>query len=77
MSRPTWAPALLAWPLETACLPTARFSTATNSSLLSTKPTCDHIPAIVQTASDDLEMAYSWNRKTIEHVHFPLVDVHK
>jgi predicted neuraminidase len=32
-------------------------------------------PAIIQTASGDLEMTYTWNRKTIEHVHFPLVDV--
>ena len=29
-------------------------------------------PAIIQTASGDLEMTYTWNRKTIEHVHFPL-----
>jgi predicted neuraminidase len=34
-------------------------------------------PAIIQTASGDLEMTYTWNRKTIEHVHFPLVDVPK
>jgi predicted neuraminidase len=34
-------------------------------------------PAIIQTASGDLEMTYTWNRKTIEHVYFPLVDVPK
>jgi predicted neuraminidase len=32
-------------------------------------------PAIIQTASGDLEITYTWNRKTIEHVHFPLADV--
>jgi len=34
-------------------------------------------PAIIQTASGDLEMTYTWNRKTIEHVHFPLAEVPK
>ena len=34
-------------------------------------------PAIIQTASGDLEMTYTWNRKAIEHVHFPLQDVPK
>lgn len=34
-------------------------------------------PAMIQTASGDLEMTYTWNRKTIEHVHFPLADVSK
>jgi predicted neuraminidase len=34
-------------------------------------------PAIIQTASGDLEITYTWNRKTIEHVHFPLADVPK
>jgi predicted neuraminidase len=32
-------------------------------------------PAIIQTASGDLEMTYTWNRKTIEHVHFSLAEV--
>jgi len=32
-------------------------------------------PAIIQTASGDLEMTYTWNRKSIEHVHFPLADI--
>jgi predicted neuraminidase len=34
-------------------------------------------PAIIQTASGDLEMTYTWNRRAIEHVHFPLQDVPK
>jgi predicted neuraminidase len=29
-------------------------------------------PAIIQAASGDLELTYTWNRRTIEHVHFPL-----
>jgi predicted neuraminidase len=32
-------------------------------------------PAMIQTVSGDLEITYTWNRKTIEHVHFPLADV--
>ncbi len=32
-------------------------------------------PAMIQTASGDLEITYTWNRKAIEYVHFPLVDV--
>jgi len=34
-------------------------------------------PAIIQTASGDLEITYTWNRRSIEHVHVPLVDVPK
>ena len=34
-------------------------------------------PAIIQTASGDLEITYTWNRKTIEHVHFPLAGIPK
>jgi predicted neuraminidase len=34
-------------------------------------------PAMIQTASGDLEITYTWNRKTIEHVHFPLAMVPK
>jgi predicted neuraminidase len=34
-------------------------------------------PAMIQTASGDMEMTYTWNRKTIKHVHFPLADVPK
>ena len=54
-------------------------STATCSSLLSTKTRgrATTFRRLSQTASGDLEMTYTWNRKTIEHVHFPLVDVPK
>jgi predicted neuraminidase len=34
-------------------------------------------PAMIQTASGDLEITYTWNRKIIEHVHVPLGDVPK
>jgi BNR repeat-like domain len=34
-------------------------------------------PALIQAANGDLEMTYTWNRKTIEHVHFPLSEVPK
>ena len=34
-------------------------------------------PALIQAANGDLEMTYTWNRKTIEHVHFPLAKVPK
>ncbi|CAN5535390.1 exo-alpha-sialidase [soil metagenome] len=34
-------------------------------------------PAIIQAANGDLEMTYTWQRKTIEHVHFPLAEVPK
>jgi predicted neuraminidase len=32
-------------------------------------------PAIIQASNGDLEMTYTWNRKSIEHVRFPLADV--
>jgi predicted neuraminidase len=32
-------------------------------------------PALIQAASGDLEMTYTWNRKTIEHVHLPLAEI--
>lgn len=32
-------------------------------------------PAIIQDASGDLDLTYTWNRKSIEHVHIPLADV--
>ncbi len=32
-------------------------------------------PALIQTVSGDLEMTYTWNRKTIRHVHLPLGEV--
>jgi predicted neuraminidase len=34
-------------------------------------------PAIIQTKEGDVEMTYTWNRKSIRHVHFPLADVPK
>ncbi len=34
-------------------------------------------PAIIQAASGDLEITYTWQRKAIRHVHFPLSDVPK
>ena len=34
-------------------------------------------PSLIQRADGDLEMTYTWNRKTIEHVHLPLADVPK
>jgi predicted neuraminidase len=32
-------------------------------------------PALIQTATGDLEITYTWNRRAIEHVHLPLADV--
>jgi predicted neuraminidase len=34
-------------------------------------------PAIIQAKSGDLEITYTWQRKAIRHVHFPLTDVPK
>jgi predicted neuraminidase len=34
-------------------------------------------PAIIQAKSGDLEITYTWQRKSIRHVHFPLADVPK
>jgi len=34
-------------------------------------------PAIIQARSGDLEITYTWQRKSIRHVHFPLDDVPK
>jgi predicted neuraminidase len=34
-------------------------------------------PAIIQARSGDLEITYTWQRKSIRHVHFPLADVPK
>ncbi len=34
-------------------------------------------PAIIQAHSGDLEITYTWQRKSIRHVHFPLADVPK
>jgi predicted neuraminidase len=32
-------------------------------------------PAIIQATSGDLEITYTWQRKAIRHVNFPLSDV--
>ena len=32
-------------------------------------------PALIQTANGDLEMTYTYDRKSIRHVHLPLADV--
>jgi predicted neuraminidase len=34
-------------------------------------------PAIIQTTRGDLEITYTWQRKAIRHVHFPLADIPK
>lgn len=34
-------------------------------------------PAIIQTRGGDLEITYTWQRKAIRHVHFPLADIPK
>lgn len=34
-------------------------------------------PAIIQAKNGDLEITYTWQRKAIRHVHFPLSDVRK
>jgi len=32
-------------------------------------------PAIIQRENGDLEITYTWNRRTIEHVHVPLTAI--
>ena len=32
-------------------------------------------PAVIQDASGDLEMTYTWQRRSIKHVHLPLAEV--
>ena len=34
-------------------------------------------PAILQAKGGDLEITYTWQRKSIRHVHFPLADIPK
>jgi predicted neuraminidase len=34
-------------------------------------------PAMIQVKGGDLEITYTWQRKSIRHVHFPLADVPK
>lgn len=42
---------------------------------LEAKPGEYSYPAIIQDAKGDLDITYTWNRKSIEHVHIPLGDV--
>jgi predicted neuraminidase len=46
-----------------------------NFMTLEAKPGEYSYPAIIQNAKGDLEITYTWNRKSIEHVHIPLGDV--
>jgi predicted neuraminidase len=32
-------------------------------------------PAIIQDKNGDLDMTYTWDRKTIKHIHLPLANV--
>ena len=34
-------------------------------------------PALIQATNGDLEMTYTWNRKSVRHVHVPLAEVPK
>ena len=34
-------------------------------------------PAVIQAKNGDLEITYTWQRKAIRHVHFPLADIPK
>jgi predicted neuraminidase len=34
-------------------------------------------PAMIQTLNGDLEITYTWNRKSIKHVHLPLTEIPK
>jgi predicted neuraminidase len=44
---------------------------------LEDKPGEYSYPAIIQDASGDLQLTYTWDRKSIMHVRFPLADVPK
>lgn len=44
---------------------------------LEDKPGEYSYPAIIQASNGDLEMTYTWDRKSIQHVRFPLADVPK
>ncbi len=46
-----------------------------NFRTLEDKPGEYSYPAIVQNAAGDLEITYTWNRKSIKYVHIPLGDV--
>ncbi len=42
---------------------------------LEDKPGEYSYPAIIQASNGDLQITYTWDRKSIEHVHFPLADI--
>jgi predicted neuraminidase len=44
---------------------------------LEDKPGEFSYPAIIQASNGDLEMTYTWDRRSIEHVHFALADIPK
>jgi predicted neuraminidase len=46
-----------------------------NFAVLESKPGEYSYPAIIQDAKGDLEITYTWNRKSIKYVHIPLMDV--
>jgi predicted neuraminidase len=46
-----------------------------NFKTLESEPGEYSYPAIIQNSQGDLEMTYTWNRKSIKHVHSPLQDV--
>ena len=46
-----------------------------NFRTLEDKPGEYSYPAIIQDAAGDLDLTYTWNRKSIKHVHIPLGDV--
>jgi predicted neuraminidase len=46
-----------------------------NFKILESEPGEYSYPAIIQNAHGDLEMTYTWNRKSIKHVHVALTDV--
>lgn len=44
-------------------------------STLESEPGEYSYPAIIQDGNDDLQMTYTWNRKSIMHVRLPLAAV--
>ena len=48
-----------------------------NFDTLEARPGEYSYPAIIQNAKGDLEITYTWNRKSIEYVHVPLQDLPK
>ena len=46
-----------------------------NFAVLESNPGEYSYPAVIQDAKGDLEITYTWNRKSIKYVHIPLMDV--